>query len=562
MGKKKSTFKNIAVTLGCAAFASVYAFGGRYVVTTVLDGENGTKPAWLERVEIHVDERASDNTLVEGSVTGSVIAGTAGSGSAPAGQNLDSSVNNSGNHDNPNTGDTLQKPRFEEKEKETETAQDDETESVTETGSEPESESEAETETEIKTETETEIETETETETETESGTEAERAPSGKNSGKADSKTDKKSDSGSDQEKSDKKSDKEDKKKTDTVEVNHVQVIEQDDQALAVMSDVTAVVKAAMPCVVSITNEYTAYDYWYDEEYDEQANGSGIIVAQSDEELLIVTNYHVVEDNNNLYVQFTDDEEANAYVKGTSPENDLAIVSVFLEDMSDETLKSIAIAALGDSDSLQVGEPAIAIGDSLGYGQSVTTGVISALNRNVFTDDPDEIPGYLIQTDAAINPGNSGGALLNVKGEVVGINSSKIADYVIEGMGYAIPISTAKPIIEDLMLKETRRKVPEEERAFLGIAGTDVSEEAIARYDMPEGVFVSSVLDDTAAHEAGILKGDIIVYIDGEMITRMEELQGLLEYYAAGTEVEVVLMRQNNGEYKERTVKVVLGYQE
>ncbi|MDE5696100.1 MAG: trypsin-like peptidase domain-containing protein [Lachnospiraceae bacterium] len=328
------------------------------------------------------------------------------------------------------------------------------------------------------------------------------------------------------------------------------------------MADVTAVVKTAMPCVVSITNEYTAYDYWYDEEYDEQVNGSGIVVAQSDEELLIVTNYHVVEDSNNLYVQFTDDEEAVAYVKGTSPENDLAIVSVFLEEMSDKTLRSIAIAALGDSDSLQVGEPAIAIGNSLGYGQSVTTGVISALNRNVFADDPDTIPGYLIQTDAAINPGNSGGALLNVKGEVVGINSSKIADYVIEGMGYAIPISTAKPIIEDLMQKETRRKVPEEERAFLGIAGTDVIEEATARYEMPEGVYVSNVLEDTAADEAGILKGDIIIYIDGEKIRRMEELQELLDYYAAGTEVEVVLMRQSNGEYKERTVNVMLGDKE
>ncbi|MDE6915954.1 MAG: trypsin-like peptidase domain-containing protein [Lachnospiraceae bacterium] len=328
------------------------------------------------------------------------------------------------------------------------------------------------------------------------------------------------------------------------------------------MADVTAVVRTAMPCVVSITNEYTAYDYWYDEEYDEQANGSGIVVAQTDEELLIVTNYHVVENNNSLYVQFIDDAEAVAYVKGTSPENDLAIVSVFLEEMGDDTLASIAIAALGDSDSLQVGEPAIAIGDSLGYGQSVTTGVISALNRNVFADEEDKNPSYLIQTDAAINPGNSGGALLNVRGEVVGINSSKIADYVIEGMGYAIPISAAKPIIEDLMQRETRKKVPEEARAFLGITGTDVIEEATARYEMPEGVYVNNVLEDTAADEAGILKGDILMYLDGEKITRMDELQGLLEFYEAGTEVEVVLMRQSNGEYKERTIDVTLGYKE
>ncbi len=552
---KKTIFKNIMVTLGCTAFASVYAIGGKYVVTSLLGGENGTKPAWLERVEIRVDDRASGNT-----VAGSMVAETAGAAGSP--ENLDSGVSNSGGSDRSDSGDTLQKPRFEEKEEE-----------ERETGTEMESESDVD-------------------------GTEADRGQSGEKSdadetdkksgsslGKAD-KTDgsekdsdkkdsdekdsdeKDSDEKDSDEKdfdkkdSDEKDSDKDKKSRDAVRVSHVQVIDQEDQALAVMADVTAVVKTAMPCVVSITNEFTAYDYWYDEEYNEQANGSGIIVAQSDEELLIVTNYHVVEDNNSLYVQFTDDAEAYAYVKGTSPENDLAIVSVFLEDMSDDTLESIAIAALGDSDSLQVGEPAIAIGDSLGYGQSVTTGVISALNRNLFADDPSKTPEYLIQTDAAINPGNSGGALLNVRGEVVGINSSKIADYVIEGMGYAIPISTAKPIIEDLMQKETRRKVPQEERAFLGIAGTDVIEEATARYEMPEGVYVSNVLEDTAADEAGILKGDIIMYIDGERITHMEGLQGLLEYYAAGTEVEVVVMRQSNGEYKERTVKVVLGYQE
>lgn len=549
---KKTIFKNIMVTLGCTAFASVYAIGGKYVVTSLLGGEDGTKPAWLERVEIRVDDRVSGNT-----VAGSMVAGTAGAAGSP--ENLDSGVSNSGGSDRSDSGDTLQKPRFEEREEETET--------------EMESESDV-------------------------SGTEADRGQSGekgdadetdKKSGSSLDKADKTDGSEKDSDKkdsdekdsdekdsdekdsdekdfdkkdSDEKDSDKDKKSRDAVKVSHVQVIDQEDQALAVMADVTAVVKTAMPCVVSITNEFTAYDYWYDEEYNEQANGSGIIVAQSDEELLIVTNYHVVEDNNSLYVQFTDDAEAYAYVKGTSPENDLAIVSVFLEDMSDDTLESIAIAALGDSDSLQVGEPAIAIGDSLGYGQSVTTGVISALNRNLFADDPSKTPEYLIQTDAAINPGNSGGALLNVRGEVVGINSSKIADYVIEGMGYAIPISTAKPIIEDLMQKETRRKVPQEERAFLGIAGTDVIEEATARYEMPEGVYVSNVLEDTAADEAGILKGDIIMYIDGERITHMEGLQGLLEYYAAGTEVEVVVMRQSNGEYKERTVKVVLGYQE
>ncbi len=525
MGKKNSTFKNIMVTVGCAAAAGVYAVGGGYVVNTIFDGAGSARPAWLDRVEIRVDERASDSAVAQSAVQGSVATGTAGAGGSTntqTGYNPDGG-DGSGNF---NSGGASQKPRFDEKEDETET--------------------ESESGTKSKSEKETESETESESETETDN------EQSGK--GRTDDKEADRSDAKKEQE-----SDQKEKKnvKKDFTEVNHVEVIEQDDQAPVVMADVTAVVRAAMPCVVSITNEYTAYDYWYDE-----ANGSGIVVAQSEDELLIVTNYHVVEDNNNLYVQFIDDAEATAYVKGTSPENDLAIVSVFLEDMADDTLESIAIAALGDSDSLQVGEPAIAIGDSLGYGQSVTTGVISALNRNVFADDPDTIPEYLIQTDAAINPGNSGGALLNVKGEVVGINSSKIADYVIEGMGYAIPISTAKPIIEDLMQRETRRKVPEEERAFLGIAGTDVIEEATARYEMPEGVYVSTVLEDTAADDAGILKGDIIMYIDGEKIEHMEELQGMLEYYAAGTEVEVVLMRQSNGEYKERIVNVMLGYKE
>lgn len=480
MGKKNSAFKNIMVILGCTAFAGVYVLGGGYVVSAFMGGENGARPAWLERVEICVEENAPQSSA----------SGT--------------SVTHNGNNDRSDSGDTLQKPRFEEDEEETQT----ETE-----------------ESEYESETETELDDDPSEEPEDDESTEEEE-------------------------------------ERESVAVSHVQTIEQEDQALAVMADVSAVVKTAMPCVVSITNEYTAYDYWYDEEYDELVNGSGIVVAQGDDELLIVTNYHVVENNNNLYVQFIDDEEAVAYVKGVSMENDLAIVSVFLDDMSDDTLESIAIAALGDSDSLQVGEPAIAIGNSLGYGQSVTTGVISALNRNVFADDPDMISGYLIQTDAAINPGNSGGALLNVKGEVIGINSSKIADYVIEGMGYAIPISTAKPIIEDLMQKETRKKVPEEERAFLGIAGTDVSEEATVQYEMPEGVYVKNVLENTAADEAGILKGDIIMYIDGEKITHMQELQGMLEYYAAGTEIEVVLMRQSNGEYKERTIDVMLGYKE
>jgi serine protease Do len=220
--------------------------------------------------------------------------------------------------------------------------------------------------------------------------------------------------------------------------------------------------------------------------------------------------------------------------------------------LGDETVDSIAIAVLGDSDTLQVGEPAIAIGNSLGYGQSVTTGVISAINRNI--NDT-----YLIQTDAAINPGNSGGALLNIRGEVIGINSSKIADYVIEGMGYAIPISTAKPIINELMLNETKKKVASDNRGFLGISGTDVTEDASSRYGMPSGVYVADVIDGSGAQKAGIEKGDIIVSFDGEQVTSMTGLQGMLEYYEAGTKVTVVLERQNNGDYKEHSVTVTLG---
>ena len=328
MGKKKSTFKNIMVTLGCTVFAGVYALGGGYAAYKLLGGTGNTQPAWLDRVEIHVDE-----------------------------QNASGGVTEASNNNPFDFGKVPQKPRFEEKEEETETTDETETES----------EAESETDTALETQTDPEAESETEADAENETNTDI----------NIDIETEMESDtkeaSGS--------------KKKKPVEVEQVQVIEQDEKELAVLSDVTAVVKAAMPCVVSITNEYTAYDYWYDEEYDERANGSGIVVAQSNEEILIVTNYHVIQDNNNLYVQFIDDREAMAYVKGTSPENDLAIVSVFLDDMSDKTLRSISIAALGDSDSLQVGEPAIAIGNSLGYGQSVTTGVISALNRNVFEED-------------------------------------------------------------------------------------------------------------------------------------------------------------------------------
>lgn len=528
MGKKNSTFKNVMVTLGCGAFAGTVVMGGGYIASAYA-GDVDLRPAWLDKVEIRVNEQNAASASADGKLHTETIENN-NSGAEHADASADGNYAGKGTDiggggkPDPDLDDVPQEPRFKDDE---------------------EASTESETETESNTETQQQTESETESESETENTTETEEIEK--------NKTDKKD-----------KKDTEDKKESrrKPIEVDHVQTIQQEELSSAVVADVTEVVKVAMPCVVSITNEYTAYDYWYDEEYDEEANGSGIIVAQSDEELLIVTNYHVVEDNNNLFVQFNDDKEAVAYVKGQSPENDLAVITVFLDDVSDETLENIAIAALGDSDSLQVGEPAIAIGDSLGYGQSVTTGVISALNRDIFADDPEVNPGYLIQTDAAINPGNSGGALLNVRGEVIGINSSKIADYVIEGMGYAIPISTAKPIIDDLMQKETKKKVPLEERAFLGIAGTDVTEDANARYEMPEGVYVSNVLENTAADKAGIIKGDIITYIDGEKLTQMDQLQNLLEYYAAGTEVEIVVMRQRDGEYRQQTIDVTLGAKE
>ncbi len=339
-----------------------------------------------------------------------------------------------------------------------------------------------------------------------------------------------------------------------TKEVTEIQQME---TVTAVVSDVTEVVKSAMPCVVSITNFYTAMD-WYGDELEEEASGSGIIVGENEDELLIVTNYHVIEENNQLSVQFIDDSEVVAYVKGTDAEHDLAVITVLLTDIEEATKQRIAIATLGNSDALQVGEPAIAIGNSLGYGQSVTTGVISALNREIEFDD--NTTSFLIQTDAAINPGNSGGALLNVKGEVIGINSSKIADYLIEGMGYAIPITTAKPIIEELMLRETRQKVAESEKAFLGISGTDVTEEVSMTYNMPLGVYVAEVMEGTGAEAAGLQQGDIIVAFDGENITHMTQLQELLEYYAAGTSVDVTIMRQSDMGYQEKVITVTLGY--
>lgn len=335
--------------------------------------------------------------------------------------------------------------------------------------------------------------------------------------------------------------------------------IQQTKATSAVVADVSDVVSAVMPAVVSISNTYTETMSYFGQAMTSEAvaSGSGIIVGKNDSELLIVTNYHVVEGAEKLSVQFVEGSEAEAIVKGTDADMDLAVIAVPLENILNSTLNEIAIATLGDSDSLTVGEPAIAIGNSLGYGQSVTTGVISALNREIELSGGSN--GTFIQTDAAINPGNSGGALLNLKGEVIGINSNKIGGSVVEGMGYAIPISAAKPIIADLMMKETKTKVAEEERGFLGISGISVTEEVSSAYGMPEGVYVAQVYEGTAASQAGLKKGDIIVSFDGEEISSMEELQRLLEYYAKGDTVEMKIMTLGSGGYHNKTVSITLG---
>lgn len=321
-----------------------------------------------------------------------------------------------------------------------------------------------------------------------------------------------------------------------------------------VNTDVTEVVDEVMPAIVSITNHLTYNYYYYTKEAD--ASGSGIIIGSNESELLVATNYHVIEDNDGLTVTFADRTDVAAQVKGTDATRDLAVIAVRIEDLDQETLESIAIAKMGDSDALKVGEPVIAIGNALGYGQSVTTGVVSALDREM---NMENVSGTFIQTDAAINPGNSGGALLNINGEVIGINSNKIGGSTVEGMGYAIPISAAKPIIEELSLKETRVLLPEEEQGYLGISGATTTAQEIMYYGYPEGVYVAKVYEDTAAEKAGVQQGDFIVSFDGETIKSMQSLANKLCYYAAGSTVEIEVMRQTARGYHKVTLEVTLG---
>lgn len=336
--------------------------------------------------------------------------------------------------------------------------------------------------------------------------------------------------------------------------------IAQQQSASAVVTDVTQVVEAVMPACVSITNNFTQtiQDFWgqtYSQ--DETASGSGIIIGENEQELLIVTNNHVVDSTEQLYVQFIDGETVEAQVKGTDASADLAVVAVKLDTIANSTKQEICIARMGDSDSLKIGEPAIAIGNALGYGQSVTTGVISALNRKIENSNSEEGTS-LIQTDAAINPGNSGGALLNMRGEVIGINSNKIGGSSIEGMGYAIPISTARPIIEDLMERQTRTKYSEEERGYLGISCINVTSDLSENFSMPQGIFVAQVYSGTGAEAAGLVRGNIVVAFDGVTVQNQEELTKQMQYYKAGESVEITIMVNSANGYQQKNVTVTL----
>lgn len=318
--------------------------------------------------------------------------------------------------------------------------------------------------------------------------------------------------------------------------------------------DVSNIVDGVMPSVVSITSTVESYSFYGFGAQESEGAGSGFIIAKTDENLMIATNNHVVADAKSLTVGFVDDTTAGATVVGTDTDADLAVISVKLSDLSEDTMSKIKIAVLGDSDKLKVGEAVIAIGNALGYGQSVTTGVISAKNREVsFTDGT----MTLLQTDAAINPGNSGGVLVNLNGEVVGINNAKLEDTSVEGMCYAIPISTAQGVLTDLMNAETIKK---DEEAYLGIVGKTIDSSYSQALGMPSGIYVSQVVSGSPAEEAGIAAGDIITAFEGNGVSTMEGLKEKLSIKKAGTKVKLTLKRANqNGEYKEQTVTVTLG---
>ena len=325
-----------------------------------------------------------------------------------------------------------------------------------------------------------------------------------------------------------------------------------------VSSDVSDVVEDVMPAMVAIVKDYTeTSSFWGSSNSRErQGSGSGIIVAQSDTELVLVTNHHVVDGANKLTVTFIDGSTAEAQIKGSDADMDLAVIAIPIDRLDEETKNAIAVAQIGDSESLRLGEQVVAIGNALGYGQSVSGGWISALNREVsFTDGS---TGNFIQTDAAINPGNSGGALVNMNGEVIGINSSKIGGEDIDGIGFAIPISAARPIIENLMTKETRFKVAEGETGYMGVTMQAMRAEH-AYLGIPEGMLVTEVEEGSPAESGGILRGDVITRFEGEKIQSYEDLKEIMQYYGPGTEVTVVVKRLLNGSYEDVELELTLG---
>ena len=330
-------------------------------------------------------------------------------------------------------------------------------------------------------------------------------------------------------------------------------------------TDVSQVVEEAMPAVVAVasTAVYQTPDFgfgWFfgggSQSYEVPSSGSGIIIGENDTELLIVTNNHVVQDTVSLKITFVDDAAVDAAVKGTDTDTDLAVISVPLDQIPQETKEKIAVARLGDSDGLKVGQGVIAIGNALGYGQSVTVGYVSALNREIKTSDGNA--RVLLQTDAAINPGNSGGALLNMKGEVIGINAAKYSSTEVEGIGYAIPVSGVQDILDELMNRKTRSEVAEEKRGYLGIQGTTVDEDAAAAFGMPKGVYVYKILKDGAAADSQLREKDIITKLDGMTVKSMQELQKFLKGYEAGETIELLVQLQEDGQYKEIQIPVTL----
>ena len=327
--------------------------------------------------------------------------------------------------------------------------------------------------------------------------------------------------------------------------------------------DVSDIAEGAMPSIVAITNKsvqevqnyFSMFGPGSGIQQEVESRGSGIIIGQNEDELLIVTNNHVVEGAKTLSVCFIDDEAYEAIIKGTDADNDLAVIAVKLSDISEETMGAIKIARIGDSDALKVGQQVVAIGNALGYGQSTTTGIVSALNRRLDNSDSEQ---EFIQTDAAINPGNSGGALLNMNGEVIGINSAKLASTAVEGMGYAIPVSTASPIIENLMNRTTRIRVSEDQASALGISGHTVEAAVSKTYGIPKGIYIGEVNEGSAADRAGLKTGMIIIAFDGNKVESIEELKNLLTYYAAGETVELTVKTADNGTYNEQNVTVTL----